>query len=158
MVKETKAKDVMTKNVITLSPSDTVDKIVKTLSKNKISGCPVVKKGKLLGIVSDTDILNALDVHTKINVSSVPQFAFVLSRLENHELEKLEAEMKSAKEVRAKDIMTSNPVSIHEDEEIEKALQLMNKHDITRILVVDEKEKLKGVISKIDIVKKLASF
>jgi len=52
------AKDIMTKKVITVSPTTTVKDLAKTLTKNRISGVPVTdKSGKILGIVSRTDIV-----------------------------------------------------------------------------------------------------
>ncbi len=52
------AKDIMTKKVITVSPLTTVKDLAKTLTKNDISGVPVADKtGKILGIVSATDIV-----------------------------------------------------------------------------------------------------
>jgi CBS domain-containing protein len=52
------AKDVMTRDVITVSPTTTVKKLAMILIKNQISGAPVAaKNGKIIGIVSETDIL-----------------------------------------------------------------------------------------------------
>ena len=52
------AKDIMTKKVITVSPLTTVKDLAKSLTENDISGVPVADKtGKLLGIVSATDIV-----------------------------------------------------------------------------------------------------
>ncbi|MEK6600473.1 MAG: CBS domain-containing protein [Candidatus Binatota bacterium] len=52
------AKDIMTKDVITVSPTATVKNLAKILTKNQISGAPVTdKKGKILGVVSETDIV-----------------------------------------------------------------------------------------------------
>ena len=52
------AKDIMTKDVITVSPATTVKNLAKTLLQNQISGAPVAdKKGKILGMVSETDIV-----------------------------------------------------------------------------------------------------
>ncbi len=52
------ANDIMTKKVITVSPTTSVKDLAKTLTKNKVSGTPVAdKNGKLLGIVSRTDIV-----------------------------------------------------------------------------------------------------
>ena len=52
------AKDIMTKKVITVSPQTSVKDLAKSLTKHKISGMPVADKtGKLLGIVSRTDVL-----------------------------------------------------------------------------------------------------
>lgn len=52
------AKDIMTKDVITVSPTATVKNLAKILTKNQISGAPVTdKKGKILGVVSEADIV-----------------------------------------------------------------------------------------------------
>ena len=52
------ANDIMTKKVITVSPTTSVKDLAKALTKNKISGTPVAdKNGKLLGIVSRTDLV-----------------------------------------------------------------------------------------------------
>ena len=52
------ANDIMTKKVITVSPTTSIKDLAKALTKNKISGTPVTdKSGKLLGIVSRTDVV-----------------------------------------------------------------------------------------------------
>ncbi len=52
------AKDIMTKDVITVSPIITVKNLAKILMQNQISGAPVTdKKGKILGVVSEADIV-----------------------------------------------------------------------------------------------------
>jgi CBS domain-containing protein len=52
------AKDIMTRDVITVSPTTTVKKLAMTLIKNQISGAPVAaKNGKIIGVVSEADIV-----------------------------------------------------------------------------------------------------
>lgn len=52
------AKDIMTKDVITVSPTTPVKSLAKMLIKNQISGAPVMdKKGKIVGVVSEADII-----------------------------------------------------------------------------------------------------
>ena len=52
------AKDIMTRDIITVSPTTTVKKLAMTLIKNQISGAPVAgKNGKIVGIVSEADIV-----------------------------------------------------------------------------------------------------
>lgn len=59
MPKSLKAKDIMSKDVITTGPEITLDKVIKKLVKNKISGMPVIdENGKIIGVVSEKDILN----------------------------------------------------------------------------------------------------
>ena len=52
------AKDIMTRNVIMVSPTTTVKHLAMILIKNQISGAPVIdKNGKILGVVSEADIV-----------------------------------------------------------------------------------------------------
>ena len=52
------AKDVMTRDVITVSPTATVKNLAMTLIKNQISGAPVAaRNGKIIGVVSEADIV-----------------------------------------------------------------------------------------------------
>jgi len=52
------ARDIMTKDIITVSPQVTVKNLAKILIKNQISGAPVAdKEGKILGIVSEADLV-----------------------------------------------------------------------------------------------------
>ena len=52
------AKDIMTRDVVTVSPTLAVKDLAKLLVKNRISGVPVVdKKGKIIGVVSEVDIM-----------------------------------------------------------------------------------------------------
>lgn len=52
------AKDIMTTDVITVSPNTTIRNLAMTLIKNQISGAPVsAKNGKIVGVVSEADIV-----------------------------------------------------------------------------------------------------
>ena len=82
------AKDIMTKDVITVSPTATVRNLAMTLIKNQISGAPVAgKNGKIIGVVSEADIVakKGKDVKTIMtkNIISVTEETAVedISRL-----------------------------------------------------------------------------
>ena len=52
------AKDIMTRDIITVSPTMTIRNLAMTLIKNQISGAPVAgKNGKIVGVVSEADIV-----------------------------------------------------------------------------------------------------
>jgi CBS domain-containing protein len=52
------AKDIMTRDVITVSPTATIKNLAMTLIKNQISGAPVAARdGKIIGVVSEADIV-----------------------------------------------------------------------------------------------------
>ena len=52
------ARDIMTRDIISVAPTMTVKLLAKTLIKNQVGGVPVAgKNGKIIGIVSEADIL-----------------------------------------------------------------------------------------------------
>ncbi len=52
------ARDIMTKDIITVAPTMTVKQLASTLIKNQVSGAPVTgRTGKIIGIVSEADIV-----------------------------------------------------------------------------------------------------
>ena len=55
-------RDIMTKELIVSSPTEEVIDALKKLSKNDIGRLPVVEDGKLVGIVSKTDVMRSLEV------------------------------------------------------------------------------------------------
>lgn len=113
------AKEIMTRDIITVEPTMPVKKLAMTLIKNQISGAPVVaKNGKILGIVSEADIL-----------------------------------AKRGKDVRT--IMSKKVISVDEDTAIEEIAQLMSKHKIQRLPVMNHNN-LVGIVSRADIVNAIA--
>ena len=55
-----KAKDIMSSPVVTISPDVTIEEASTLMVKNRIKKLPVVKDGRLLGIVSATDLIRAV--------------------------------------------------------------------------------------------------
>jgi len=54
-----KAKDVMTREVITIGPDATLEEAIRTLVENRVSGVPVCDgSGSVIGMISEKDILN----------------------------------------------------------------------------------------------------
>ncbi len=57
---ETLVKDIMTEKVITVLPEDEIEKCMELMSGRKIRHLPVMKDGKILGIISITDVVTAI--------------------------------------------------------------------------------------------------
>lgn len=60
-MKKILVEQVMSKDLITVSPDETLDKVVRIMLKNKISGLPVVENEKLVGIITKTDLVRAVE-------------------------------------------------------------------------------------------------
>jgi len=56
-----KVRDIMTRNVLTLSPAATLREAMALLASHHVSGAPVVSGGKLVGVVTTTDLLASLE-------------------------------------------------------------------------------------------------
>jgi CBS domain-containing protein len=54
---ETKVQDIMTSEVVTVSPDNTLEEAADVMVKNKIKKLPVIDKGRLLGIITATDLI-----------------------------------------------------------------------------------------------------
>jgi CBS domain-containing protein len=143
-------KDIMTKNVITVSPEMKIHKLAKLFIDKNISGAPVVDEaGKLLGVVNEEGVIfqdKKVHLPTFINLS----FGFLTlgSERYNEEIKKITASTVSS--IMEKDITTINP-----NIEIEDAATLMLEKEIYYLPVVD-KDKLVGLITKKDIVRAIA--
>ncbi len=126
----------MTKNPI-IADSDTyVLDAQKIMKENNIRRLPIVDKGKLVGIVTKHDLLEA---------SPSPA-----TSLSIHELNYLLSKMK------VKEIMKKNPVTFTPDTPFEEALRIGQEKKIGSFPVVD-KEKLVGIATESDIIRFLTS-
>ena len=60
--------DIMTRSLITVSPEDEITDVIKIFISNQISGAPVLSDGKLVGIISEKDIMKVLTVESYFNL------------------------------------------------------------------------------------------
>jgi len=131
-----KIKDAMTKNVITISPENSLEEAIDIFSENNISGAPVVENRKIVGVLSDSDILK------KIGLKD-------LFSLKPGDVEKIKKMISG----NVKDIMKKSVFSINEDGDVSKAIKIMNEKDVNRLPVVDKKGNLVGILTRGDVVR-----
>ena len=142
-----KVKDVMTRKPITLRHADTLDKVLRTLAKHNISGCPVVDSQKrVVGIVGQTDVIRYIDVYGKVNSGNFVPFINSLLRKK--------MSMKKLKGTKVKDFARKNPITVAHDSDLYDAARVMNMHDIERLPVVRNK-RLVGIVTRKDVIKAL---
>ena len=125
-------RDVMTKNPVTIDSETLVLDAQKVMKENNIRRLPIVDKGKLVGIITQHDLLEA---------SPSPA-----TSLSIHELNYLLAKMK------VKEIMKKTPVTITSDTPFEEALKIGQEKKIGSFPVVDN-GKLVGIVTESDIVR-----
>lgn len=126
-MKLAKAKDIMTKKLLTASPNDSIYKIVDQLIDNGISGMPVVnEKHELIGIVSEKDCLEVLTL----------------------------GGYHGLKDGYVSDYMTETALTVDPETDILEIAKLFEKYPYRRIPVIDNK-KLVGQISRRDVLKEI---
>jgi CBS domain-containing protein len=150
-------KDVMTKRVIALKPDDSVKNALILLSKKGISGAPVEKGGKVVGILSQTDLVRFIDYHTpKIYYKSSKLFPLVLALIKgNDDFSSTKKALGKLNDLKVRDIMTKKVLSVNEDDDVLVAANLMDVNRINRLPVLRRK-KLCGIVSRADIIRALA--
>lgn len=120
-----KCREVMTAEPVCCVPTDTVARIAKLMKTENIGSVPICEDRhgkKLLGIVTDRDL--ALQIV---------------------------AENRDASSTKAQDIMTRDPLTCRADDDLQSALDAMEKHQVRRIPVVDDDRRLIGMISQADV-------
>ncbi len=137
-------KDIMRRDTHTVLPESTADEVMRVIDSNDIQRVVVVDEtGKLLGLISDSDLLCFFSEH-KAGV-----WDFLVRKLPFHEMSKThESFANQTKTKTAREIMKTDLVTVNEDTLIEEAVRLMAEKNIKRLPVVDENGIFKGMISR----------
>ena len=149
-----KVHQIMTREPVTMKPADSLLDAMKAFLTHDISGCPVVSRGKLFGIITQSDIIRAIDVHSRIH-RAMDALPLIMAAIKSESYHNLKPAIKQVLKNEVSRYCTKRPVSIKADEDIYGAAKLINKHNIDRLPVI-EKGRLVGVVSKIDILRALA--
>jgi CBS domain-containing protein len=146
------AKDIMTKKVITATRETTIGELSKILIQNNISGAPVVdKEGTLIGMATDADIITE-DLEPIFPIYFDP---LIISYAYMDNFEKFEKSMKEYLATPVADIMIKRVKTVRQDTPVSEVARIMVKDRINRIPVVDESNKVLGIISRADILKSM---
>jgi len=124
-----KCKDVMTKDPVSCLTSDSVMKVAQLMSRDNIGSLLVIENEEtqtLIGIVTDRDL--AL---------------------------KVLSEGRDARSTKVETVMTRNVVTCHPEDGLQKALDAMAQHQLRRMPVVDNDNRILGIIAQADIATRL---
>ena len=149
---------VMRKKVVTLKPTDTLERALSLFVLHDISGAPVVDKDHVIGLVTESDIIKTIDAYNpRVHFEHETSFAVVYALLKTgKEFEAVRREVVGSEKIHVGDFMKREVVTIGPEEDIYMAARLINKHDVKRLPVVDKKGHLVGIISRADIIRALA--
>ncbi len=141
----------MTKDVISVSSEMRVVQAAKILLEKGFNGVPVIEKGKLVGILCQSDLI------AQQKRLPIPSFFTLLNGVIPLQSTKhFEKAVHKMAAIIVADVMTSKPTTVHPDTSIEELASLMLDKKIDTIPVVDKGE-LVGIIGKADIMRTLVS-
>jgi CBS domain-containing protein len=123
--------DVMTKDPLTVMPSETIGQADELMSENRFRQIPVVKDKELVGILTDRDIRSFLSG----------------SLLESTDIREKSLNTKVS------EIMTTEPITLSPDDDLQEAVELLIDEKIGGIPVVDDAEGLVGIVTYVDVLR-----
>jgi CBS-domain-containing membrane protein len=123
------ASELMTKNVLTCSCEDEVDDIWRLMQKKRLAGLPVVKNGKLVGMVTQKDLLESGSV--------LPAFEAQKGRFQASS--------------KISSVMKTGVTAVKRSTKVIQAAKVMVSKDVGRVPVEDEDGKLVGIIDREDV-------
>jgi acetoin utilization protein AcuB len=130
-------KDWMSKDLVTIDEDTSIMKASKVMKQNGIQHLPVLRRGRLVGIVSDRDLKEAQP--SKATSLDIHEMYYLLDT------------------VKVKSLMPKNLFTITPGETVEKAAAVMLKNRISALPVVDSQGTLTGIITKGDIFRAFVS-
>lgn len=138
-----KAKDIMTKNVISGRLNTPVVEIASIMAENHVSGIPIVNEtNDVVGLISEKDFLRNMNNHATNFMELVAEC-----------LKKNVCAVISVRKRLAKDIMTSPAITVKGDTPIIALTKLFHEKGINRVPIVSDENKLIGIVSRADLVK-----
>ena len=114
--------DVMTRGVAAVGQQTIVREAAMRMRQDNIGSIPIVEDGRLLGVLTDRDIAVRVVAEADANA-----------------------------EMPVRDVMSKGAYTVHEDDDIGAAAELMARHQVRRLPVVDREEHLVGMVSLADL-------
>lgn len=153
------AADVMQTDVVSARLDDNLQEAMALMTENHVTGLPVVDgEDRCVGVVSATDILSFEQDHAEDTVDAnsglARHFDPESGRWEDVRLTAWALE--EFADVRVSEIMSHDIVAVGASTALKDVARAMVSHDVHRILVVDGKRRLLGVISAVDFVRLIA--
>ncbi len=128
--------DIMTRDVITALPDDTMSVVRDNMKNNIIHHTPVVEDGKVIGMISQND---------------VHQMEHHFTQFDNPEAEASNVQLFSS--LLAKEVMTTPVITIREDESVQDAAKLFMINAFHALPVVGHDDLLVGMVTTLDLIK-----
>jgi CBS domain-containing protein len=145
-----RAHQIMTRPVITVAPETPIVEAANTMLQRHVSGLPVIDKaGKLVGIISEGDFIRRREIGTQRKRGRFLKFVLGSGK------EAIDFVHEHGRKIA--EIMTPDPLTIDEETDLEKIVELMEKNDVKRLPVM-RGDKLVGIVSRSNLLQAVASL
>jgi CBS domain-containing protein len=145
-----RAHQIMTRDVVTVTPDTAITDAARLMLDRHISGLPVVDgTGKLVGIVSDGDFLRRSEIGTQRKRARWLQFLIGPG--------KEATEFVHASGRRVEEVMTVDPVTASEDTTLESLVETMEKNNIKRVPIMHG-GRITGIVTRTNLLRAVASL
>lgn len=145
------AKDIMTRDVVTVTPDTSIEELASLLVKNEISGVPVLDEaGELVCIVTENDLISR---NKRLHIPTVVSFLDAAIYLESSR--RFEEEVKRMAATRVGDICSRKVVSITPETTVVDIATIMDEKKV-HLLPVVANNKVIGIVGKRDVLKAVA--
>jgi len=145
-----KVRDIMTAEVVVAEPDTSVNLVARLMASRDISGVPVVEDGRLVGIVTELDLIVR---NTRLEPPAF--FALLDARIPLETPTHYRERIRHMLGTLARDVMTEKVVSVGPDEELESLAAIMVKQRVNPLPVVED-GRLVGIVSRSDIIAMMA--
>jgi len=134
--------DIMHKSLVTVDQETPIKEVARLIFTLGLAGIPVVEGTKLIGLITEQDILSKMRPEMKDLVEDY---------VHAHNFFEMENNLRSIFEQPAKEIMNKNVTTINEDTPIMHAQSTMLLHGFSHLPIVDNENNLIGIINQGDI-------
>ena len=149
-------KDIMTKKPKTISVDMDIHGVVQFFRKHRIRGAPVVDGDRLVGLLTERELLDFMEVHEFGGKLWMPApFDFVEAVLDvKEEAYEVRKEFEKLRNSSVESVMNTDFVTIHPDAHVSEVADLMTENSLTHVPVV-EGDILVGLVTRSDLIKSL---
>ena len=150
MPRSTLVRQVMTTDVLSFRPGDTVEAAARALSERRLGGAPVVDDaGVVVGLLEDDDlIVQDTRLHFPTVISVFGAYLELPSSLRH-----FESDLRKAVGATVADVMDADAPTCRPDDTLETVATTLHDRNASRMAVVDDDGRLVGVVSRGDLVR-----
>jgi CBS domain-containing protein len=144
-------REIMQTNVPTVAPDDPVPIVANMMAAAGLNGVPVVEHGRMIGIITDSDI-----IAREADVDAPTAVPFLDAIFVADAGRSFNEEMRIALAVNARQLMSSPVISIRDTATLSHIATLMIDEGVNPVPVLDDGNNLVGIVSRSDLVKVIA--